>query len=148
MGLSSAQKQAAYRARHPDRIAAYQASDRKKEVGRGATARWRTRNPTTPKSKKPKVTTEHKRKVVREAMRRFNCKRKGYALCINPPPPPEDMLCQLCGKPDAHLNMDHDHLTGVFRGYLCRNCNMGLGKLGDTIAGLERALMYLRKTAS
>lgn len=90
------------------------------------------------------MTVEHKRKVVREAMRRFHCKRKGFVLCIDPPSAPEDGLCKLCGKHDAHLNMDHDHATGAFRGYLCRNCNMGLGKLGDTIEGLERALTYLR----
>jgi hypothetical protein len=40
--------------------------------------------------------------------------------------------------------MDHDHQTGMFRGWVCTECNKALGLLGDTIAGLEMALSYLR----
>ena len=40
--------------------------------------------------------------------------------------------------------MDHDHESGDFRGWLCTSCNTGLGKLGDSIAGLESALAYLK----
>ena len=36
--------------------------------------------------------------------------------------------------------IDHDHDTGEFRGWLCNNCNTGLGAMGDTIEGLERAI--------
>lgn len=41
--------------------------------------------------------------------------------------------------------LDHDHKAGVFRGVLCNNCNTGVGKLGDDIVGLQRAINYLRK---
>ena len=41
-------------------------------------------------------------------------------------------------------HIDHDHKTGEFRGWLCRNCNTGLGSLGDTIEGLERGIKYLK----
>ena len=40
--------------------------------------------------------------------------------------------------------IDHDHDTGEFRGWLCNNCNTGLGAMGDTIEGLERAIKYLK----
>lgn len=51
--------------------------------------------------------------------------------------------CEICGlvKP---LVMDHDHESGNFRGWLCTPCNTGLGKLGDSIAGLQRAIEYLK----
>lgn len=51
--------------------------------------------------------------------------------------------CALCltGK---GLCLDHDHVTGQVRGVLCRRCNSALGKLGDSIVGLRRALVYLR----
>lgn len=67
--------------------------------------------------------------------------------------------CDICDKkckraggktkgPGAHrdvIHVDHCHETGQVRGMLCGPCNQGLGKLGDSIAGLERALEYLRK---
>ena len=56
-------------------------------------------------------------------------------------------LCEICKiRPPVHC--DHDHLTGAFRGWLCRMCNTGLGAFGDDIAGLERALEYLKRTRS
>jgi len=59
--------------------------------------------------------------------------------------------CACCGGlepggPKGQWNVDHDHLTGEVRGILCINCNLGIGKLGDSIEGLERALAYLKKS--
>jgi hypothetical protein len=44
---------------------------------------------------------------------------------------------------DSHL--DHDHVTGKVRGFLCHNCNLGVGKLGDSPESLSRAIEYLEK---
>jgi hypothetical protein len=54
--------------------------------------------------------------------------------------------CECCGdaRGAAKLHYDHDHRSGIFRGWLCGNCNRGIGQLGDTIGGLEAALIYLR----
>lgn len=54
--------------------------------------------------------------------------------------------CEICGElPRSVLVIDHDHETGAFRGMLCHQCNTGLGKLGDSVAGLQRAIAYLEK---
>lgn len=52
--------------------------------------------------------------------------------------------CEICGSED-NLCYDHDHNTMKFRGVLCSSCNLGLGKLGDSLEGIESALKYLRK---
>ena len=56
-------------------------------------------------------------------------------------------VCDCCGN-EHHksLVLDHDHNTLAFRGWICEPCNHGIGKLGDDIAGLEKAIAYLRKT--
>jgi len=54
--------------------------------------------------------------------------------------------CHCCGKEhEKALHFDHDHDTLQFRGWLCINCNQGIGKLGDNMKGLNRALAYLKK---
>ena len=55
--------------------------------------------------------------------------------------PPE--RCQCCNK-KADLLVDHCHDTLAFRGWICNNCNVGIGQLGDNIEGLEKALAYLK----
>lgn len=55
--------------------------------------------------------------------------------------------CECCGYPpkDNRFVLDHCHDTAVFRGWLCDKCNLSIGHLGDNIAGLEKAITYLRK---
>lgn len=53
--------------------------------------------------------------------------------------------CACCNQTCEEFHVDHDHETGEVRGMVCRNCNSGIGLLGDNIAGLERAIAYLRK---
>lgn len=44
--------------------------------------------------------------------------------------------CQCCGKHESELSkrlvIDHNHTTGKFRGFLCDNCNRGIGFLEDS----------------
>ncbi len=60
-------------------------------------------------------------------------------------------MCAICGKTKADdtkghdLSVDHDHATGKVRGLLCRHCNVAIGKLGDSVEGLMRAVNYLKK---
>lgn len=62
----------------------------------------------------------------------------------NAPSKPE--RCQCCHEKTDYFVLDHDHQTGKFRGWLCRNCNQGIGKLGDNIKGLQKAMKYLTES--
>jgi hypothetical protein len=55
--------------------------------------------------------------------------------------------CAICGGWSGRewLDIDHDHVTGQFRGFLCGRCNKGLGLLGDNIDGLRKAMDYLNR---
>ena len=63
------------------------------------------------------------------------------------PMPPAGTPCACCSRVDK-LFCDHDHATGKFRNWVCRRCNAGLGLLGDSEAGLRRALEYLERARS
>jgi len=59
--------------------------------------------------------------------------------------PPKTKKCWCCFVEVENLILDHNHDTGKFRGWLCRNCNQGIGKLGDNIEGLQKAMTYLKR---
>lgn len=61
--------------------------------------------------------------------------------------PEKPELCECCGNiPEENKwRLDHDHITGNIRGWVCDSCNLGIGALGDNIEGLERAIEYLKK---
>jgi hypothetical protein len=52
--------------------------------------------------------------------------------------------CDCCHK-IKKLTLDHNHLSGKFRGWLCRGCNTGIGALGDNLEGLLQATIYIKK---
>lgn len=85
------------------------------------------------------------RRGSNEALR----KHFGIGVKLKDVKPPVGTPCQICETPMTHgkgpksVNMDHCHQTNTFRGWLCRECNTGLGKLGDNIHGLEKAVLYL-----
>jgi hypothetical protein len=55
------------------------------------------------------------------------------------------VFCSLTREPNGYrLAVDHDKVTRRVRGILCRRHNSALGSLGDTEAGICRALEYLR----
>ena len=74
--------------------------------------------------------------------------RKGLRIAAAeaPPRPTSDYNCDCCNKivPKGKLNLDHDHSDYSFRGWLCRQCNVSIGGLGDDLEGLEMARTYLR----
>jgi hypothetical protein len=62
------------------------------------------------------------------------------------PTRPMPEFCEAgCGRRAKHL--DHCHETGIFRGWLCFDCNTSLGKFGDNLAGILRVVAYLLKPA-
>lgn len=77
-------------------------------------------------------------------------------------------VCAICCRPEtaiirgravAYLAVDHDHghdwahtgaqkgCTDCIRGLLCRDCNVVLGKIGDSVEWLRNALSYLEKSS-
>ena len=59
----------------------------------------------------------------------------------NAPPRPDH--CDCCYK-DKKLQVDHIHGTFTFRGWLCKDCNTGMGALGgDTLKGVLQGAIYL-----
>ena len=62
-----------------------------------------------------------------------------------PPLKPESGQCECCGNV-RDLVVDHDHTTGKFRGWICNLCNVGIGMLGDDLAGAECAMAYLNSS--
>ena len=57
-------------------------------------------------------------------------------------------VCSVCGvqctKP-KQWHTDHDHVSLLFRGIVCFNCNTMLGSARDSIKILKRAILYLKK---
>ena len=52
--------------------------------------------------------------------------------------------CEICGK-SAKLSLDHDHKTQKIRGFLCNNCNKGIGFFIDDKKLLQKTIDYLSK---
>lgn len=50
--------------------------------------------------------------------------------------------CEVCGS-TTRLCIDHDHITGKFRGVLCQSCNLALGHLHDNPDIITNLLNYL-----
>lgn len=56
--------------------------------------------------------------------------------------------CAVCRSPENIVkkwHIDHDHLSGMVRGILCHNCNVGLGHFRDDAKLLSAAIDYLEK---
>lgn len=89
----------------------------------------------------------HKQKEkAREKQRKI---RARYRAEIFPDLPPIPPVCECCGRPpngrSKTLHLDHCHLTEKFRGWLCVNCNTGIGLLNDQP---HLAVDYLRRAYS
>jgi hypothetical protein len=54
--------------------------------------------------------------------------------------------CAICSKTIGEngrlLAVDHNHITGMVRGLLCRACNLGIGQM-EKLGFLDKALAYL-----
>lgn len=56
-------------------------------------------------------------------------------------------VCAICGQKERmrnrNLHVDHNHRTGIVRGLLCGNCNVGIGNLREDVNLLKSAIKYL-----
>lgn len=114
--------------------------ERNPEKARSYSRKWRKANP-------DKARSESKRQV--EKYKRYSAGTRGVPKeLVEAAVEAKRKHCWICGAgPDAqkfeHV-VDHDHVTGAFRGILCGRCNSALGMLWDSPELCEAAARYLR----
>jgi hypothetical protein len=59
---------------------------------------------------------------------------------------PKPTCCDVCGKSKTKIEFDHCHQRGIFRGWLCTNCNSILGHARDNPDTLRKLIAYLDRT--
>jgi hypothetical protein len=79
--------------------------------------------------------TDKKKWKPRKLLRAHPDRKDVCGSCRNPPPPGQ------------HLFIDHCHLSGRVRGFLCNSCNAGLGFFYDDPNRLKLAIKYLARWA-
>lgn len=96
--------------------------------------------------KREQAYKEANREKVAENQRRWKLKRKygltpdAYRALLEA----QSGKCAVCKVNDV-AHVDHDHSTGLVRGLLCRECNIGLGNFRDSISFLLSAAQYLEQ---
>jgi len=99
-------------------------------------------------SKNRKKRIAARTKYVKENVLKVLAQARRYRKLPKPARPTPDN-CECCGVHRKlvvrNLALDHDHDTGAFRGWLCGRCNTGIGSLGDNLAGVLKAVAYLRR---
>lgn len=130
-----------------------QSAERKREYNR----EWRKRNAARRKQYEREYRETHreqrratKKRHYQEHIERYRVRHRHYARKrLGPraqPTRPEPDACELCGRQSPagqSLHLDHDHVTGGFRGWLCTHCNHGLGSFRDSPQLLRAAAHYL-----
>jgi hypothetical protein len=79
-----------------------------------------------------------------ELRRNFGISYAEYLIMLDA----QQNCCAICGKDAEEFTkafaVDHCHTTGKVRGLLCWHCNTSIGKFGDDVDMLERAIEYLK----
>jgi len=78
----------------------------------------------------------HRRKKVLAGRKRIGV--------VDPPDAIPVGVCPICLCEGVELCPDHDHKTGLVRGWICGKCNRGIGMFKDSASSLQRAVDYLR----
>jgi hypothetical protein len=61
---------------------------------------------------------------------------------------PKELFCPTCGDTvtgSHNIVLDHNHTTGQIRGYICDNCNTGMGRAKDDVKILHKWIEWLNK---
>jgi hypothetical protein len=165
MALTNAEKAAAWRRRHPDRVKAYKTSPRGMELRLASDARRREKYRDRfrlEQAARREADPERIREINRRAYRKnplatrdrhlqysYGITYSQYVVLRQE----QDDCCAICGRPETarvrgggerQLAVDHDHESGAIRGLLCHSCNIGLGYFGESAERLDFAASYLR----
>jgi len=80
---------------------------------------------------------------LQKTCRQCHSSIRGELHIIKKTAPPKPEHCECCHKKIEKLQGDHLHGSYTFRGWVCADCNTGMGKLGDTLEGVLQAAIYL-----
>lgn len=138
----------ALRLENPEYFRAQKRASRKRHPETGK--EWRLRNPERAKELKREWYRKHPEKGRLAALRRhFGVDAIEYRTAMLAA---QKNLCGICERPSdqchQELGLDHDHRFDKknaqgWRGFLCSNCNFGLGHFRDDPTVLARAIAYL-----
>jgi mannose-6-phosphate isomerase-like protein (cupin superfamily) len=110
------------------------------------TRAWQAANKDKTNASARKYRQTHKEQA-RENCRKWRVNNRAK-LGLPEPTRAKPDFCEACGGPPngkGGLHLDHCHKTGVFRGWLCASCNVGVGMLGDNRKKVLQAARYLAK---
>jgi hypothetical protein len=120
------------------------------EAHKAASRRWAAKNRDKVRDMYRKWYALNADKVkAREKQARIDYpERKRKARKQPEPTRPKPNTCECCGNPPRKngMHLDHCHLTGEFRGWLCGPCNQGIGLFGDSEDTLSLAINYLKRS--
>lgn len=140
----------------------YRENDRRREQCKKRAKRWAENNPDKRKEIKRNYNNNNRIEVNiynnnwnknnpdRVRISRKKCKLKKYNLTLEEYSKlveSQDNKCGICNKVftnNIQACVDHDHTTNIVRGILCRNCNYGLGLLGDNLESAINVVNYLK----
>lgn len=97
-----------------------------------------------------------RRPVCRECYsKKVRVKSADKRLFIQSNPKPEighKFTCPICKKSffretQNDVVLDHSHITGKIRGWLCNSCNTSIGKFNDDTEVLLNAIEWIKKTS-
>lgn len=87
-------------------------------------------------------------KTCRKILDGMNLKPKLRGEWLTNKPVNIPFECPICGKRTiagvtSKVVLDHNHLTGEPRAWICDSCNTGIGRFKDDVSLLQRAIKFL-----
>jgi len=150
-------------------MAYYDLSEAQKIRARAASKKWKQQNPGITKiqeqRRREKMATDseyaakrrgqhasnsardraNRPEEVKSAVRRSTLKRKyGVTLEWYDGELVKYVACPICGS-TVKPHLDHNHITGRVREFICPNCNKALGLLAEDPERMKRMMAYVRK---
>jgi hypothetical protein len=136
-----------WQARNKEKVKANAEIYRKTEAGRAKRAAahkaWRDRNPER-FAELRKVWRKNNKRSISES-NKLNCQRRNKRL-LTLMGRPMSNECEICSITGVRLHADHCHRTGIYRGWLCNNCNLALGNAKDNVQTLMKMVEWVKKT--
>lgn len=127
--------------------------NREREITR--VREWRDKNPEKARASTNEWRRKNKEKVASAARKWYNIHREEKIVssaksCLKrlerKAGRPKPSACEVCGAINRVIHFDHNHLTGKFRGWVCRHCNVILGFAKDSPRILRKLARYLENS--